>query len=63
MNVDAAIHTTHFEERIVAGVLFFAGIVGIAIGLSAPATHPSELVLGPILAALGLLTWLRRQQN
>ena len=47
---------TRFEERCVATVLIVAGAVGLMIGVDAPRTHGTELVLGALLVALGLWT-------
>jgi hypothetical protein len=46
-----------FEERAVSIVLFCAGIVGVAIGISAPRADGMELALGALFAALGVWTW------
>lgn len=48
-----------FEERAVAVVLMLAGLLGVAIGLSAPNANATELVLGIALFAIGTRTYLR----
>jgi len=48
-----------FEERAVGFVLALAGLLGIAIGASAPNANATELVLGIALLGIGLRTWAR----
>lgn len=51
--------TDGFEERAVAVVLLLAGLLGMAIGTSAPSTNAVELVLGIALLGVGARTYIK----
>lgn len=58
-DVTASPSADGFEERAVGVVLAIAGAVGFAIGVVAPRTNATELVLGIALLAMGARTYLR----